>query len=79
MLRMVCSIWLENVFKNLEVIIQTRVEGLPPIPKHREMLKIQGEAEYSNFGVFSNSIIHEASTKKMNTVDNIWKSEEEIT
>ena len=29
-----------------EVIVQTRVEGLPPISKHREELKIQGEAEY---------------------------------
>ena len=29
-----------------EVIVQTRVGGLPPISKHREELKIQGEAEY---------------------------------
>ena len=33
----------ENAF---EVIVQTRVGGLPPISKHREELKIQGEAEY---------------------------------
>ena len=38
----------------LEVIVQTRVEGLPPISKHREELKIQGEAEYflTKFEVF---------------------------
>ena len=31
-----------------EVIVQTRVEeGLSPISKHREKLKIQGEAEWS--------------------------------
>ena len=36
------------------VIVQTRVGGLPPISKHREELKIQGEAEYflTNFEVF---------------------------
>ena len=27
-------------------ILSERVEGLPPISKHREELKIQGEAEY---------------------------------
>ena len=38
----------------LHVIVQTRVGGLPPISKHREELKIQGEAEYflANFEVF---------------------------
>ena len=37
-----------------EVIIQTRVGGLPPISKHRAELKIQGEAEYflTKFEVF---------------------------
>ena len=36
------------------VIVQTRVGGLPRISKHREELKIQGEAEYflTNFEVF---------------------------
>ena len=38
----------------VHVIVQTRVGGLPPISKHREELKIQGEAEYfiTNFEVF---------------------------
>ena len=38
------------------MIVQTRVGKLPPICKHQEELKIQGEAEYSltNFEVFSN-------------------------
>ena len=36
------------------VIVQTRVGRLPPISKHREELKIQGEAKYflTNFEVF---------------------------
>ena len=36
------------------VIIQTRVGGLPPISKHQEELKIQGQAKYflMNFEVF---------------------------
>ena len=33
-------------FRSFEIIFQTRVGGLPPIFKHREELKIQGEAEY---------------------------------
>ena len=35
-------------------ILSERVEGLPPISKHREELKIQGEAEYflTKFEVF---------------------------
>ena len=66
-------------FKNLKVIIQTRVGGLSPMSKHGEKLKIQGEAEYSSFGVFSSSnTLHEVSTK-INTEENVWKSEEEIT
>ena len=36
------------------LIVQTRAGRLPPIPKHREELKIQSEAEYfaTNFEVF---------------------------
>ena len=78
MSRMVRNIWLENVFKNLEVVIQTRLEGLSSISKHREMLKIQGEAELRGCSQ-THLIIHEASTKKTNTGEVVWKSEEEVT
>ena len=42
------------MYLSLEVIVQTRVGGLPPISKHREELKIRSEAEYilTNFEVF---------------------------
>ena len=30
----------------LDIIVPTRVGGLPPISKHREELKLKGEAEH---------------------------------
>ena len=36
----------EAIMLLLKVIVQIRVGGLPPISKHREELKLRGEAEH---------------------------------